>query len=105
MSGPASGRGAALGLARGLALLVAVGCFGAIAWQVRERPDPPAAPPGATAPAAAARLVRPAPAAAVADRAGCLERRKAEIDGLRAKGEIDAERAMMLRQAAARQCE
>jgi hypothetical protein len=105
MSGPARRGGPALPLARGLALLVAAGCFAAIVWSARERPEGPMRPPAAAAgaPPAAAALARPAPAAG--GEAACRERKRAEIAAIEATGSLGAEQRMRIRQIEARACE
>lgn len=104
MSAPRPSAARTSPLARGLALVVAVGCFAAIAWSARERPAEPARPP---APATAQPALLPAtpsrPAAAAVD--ACRARKEAEIEAIRAAGELTAERRMRIRQIEARACE
>lgn len=90
---------------RATALVVAAGCFGLIAWSVRERPEPPSRPPALAAPpqSEAAALVRAQPTAAVRD--ACTAQKETEIAAIRAQGEITAERRMRIRQIEARACE
>lgn len=102
MSGPARRRAPALPVARLLSAVIAAGCFAAIAWSVRERPEDPASPPRAAVPGPAA-PVRPAPAAGEAD--ACRARKQAEIAAIEAKGALGAEQRMRIRQIEARSCE
>lgn len=90
---------------RATALLVAAGCFGLIAWSVREQPEPPSRPA-----ALAGRAQSEAPAlvrvqATAAGRDACAAQKEAEIAAIRAQGEINAERRMRIRQIEARACE
>lgn len=104
MSGTARRSGGTGLLARGLAFLLAVGCFAAIAWSARERPVEPARPPAATAVPQAATIAAPVrsnPAAADV----CRAAKEAEIAAIRAQGELTAERRMRIRQIEARSCE
>lgn len=107
MSAEGGGRRGTGPFARGVALLVAIGCFGAIAWTARERPAEPVRPNAtAAAPAPAATLARPQPAAAAeAGQDACRARKEAEIAAIRAQGELTAERRMRIRQIEARACE
>lgn len=86
---------------RGIALMLAVGCFAAIAWSLREAPETPSRPQSLVG-ASQADLVRPAPAPAA--REACLAQKEAEIAALRAQGE-NAERRMRIRQIEARPCD
>lgn len=105
MSAPARRRGPALPVARLLSAVIAAGCFAAIAWSVRERPEDPASPPRAAVAAVPgpAAPVRPAPAAGEAD--ACRARKQAEIAAIEAKGAVGAEQRMRIRQIEARSCE
>lgn len=100
------GRGVRAGelVGRGAALLVAVGCFAAIAWSARQAPEPATRPPAAAVqPQPAAALARPQPTSAAVD--ACAARKEAEIAAIRAQGELTAERRMRIRQIEARVCE
>jgi len=89
---------------RGAALLVAAGCFAAIAWSARQAPEQPSRPQGAAVqPQPAAALVRPQPSSAAVD--ACAARKEAEIAAIRAQGELTAERRMRIRQIEARACD
>ncbi len=97
--------GAAERIGRGLALVVAIGCFGAIAWSARQEPSPPVRPgPSVDRPRpAAAAAARPNAPATTAE--ACRERKRVEIEALLAQGELTAERRMRIRQIEARPCE
>lgn len=105
MTTPAPRRAASGPLARGLALLIALGCFAAIAWTARDRPGEPARPPAAANAAPPAAALLPARPAAAGAAEACLERKRAEIAALQAEGELTAERRMRIRQIEARGCE
>lgn len=104
MSGTARRSGGTGPLARGVALLVAVGCFAAIAWSARERPAEPTRPPAATPVPQAATIAAPAGATPAAADA-CRAAKEAEIAAIRGQGELTAERRMRIRQIEARACE
>lgn len=74
-------------LARGVAALVFAGCVWGILQIAREAPD---APTAVTAPAGGA--------------ADCVAQKRAEIERLKATGELTAEQAMIRRQRIAREC-
>jgi hypothetical protein len=99
------GRGVRAGelVGRGAALLVAAGCFAAIAWSARQPPEQPSRPPTAALQPAPAPLARPQPTSAAAD--ACAARKEAEIAAIRAQGELTAERRMRIRQIEARACD
>jgi len=92
-------------LGRGLALLLALGCFSAIAWSVRESERPAEVPrpaPLAERPQPAAAPARPRSAA---PDDSCRAQKEREIEAIRAQGELTAERRMRIRQIEARACE
>ncbi|MCS6878323.1 MAG: hypothetical protein RMK73_10350 [Geminicoccaceae bacterium] len=88
-------------LGRVVALLLAAGCFGAIAWSARERSEPPSPVPSSVGEKRAT-FVQPSPAPSA--REACLAQKEAEIAAIRAQGELDAERRMRIRQIEARAC-
>jgi|DewCreStandDraft_4_1066084.scaffolds.fasta_scaffold00812_58 hypothetical protein len=104
MSGPAGRSGGTGPVARAVALLVAAGCFGAIAWSARERPTELVRPPSPSEPPAAAAIAAPARSSPIGADA-CRAAKEAEIAAIRTEGELTAERRMRIRQVEARACE